>query len=351
MVVNKVLLDKKVGEIIEEKNIKSIKVLNQKKAVELYKEQGTNGIISIETKDLTKNELEKTYLLYNPTFKENTDGKLEIISGTVRNCEKKIVGNVLVTNLNSKRTALTDSLGNYQIEVRTNDVLEFTTEGYANKRELYLNQKHINTAIKMYESSFVGITAAKPVIYLYPTEKTEVELGINFNGQIATTFPSLNDNWKVTAYPTGQIFDKTTKRFYNSLFWDGDILLPENHYNYKEGFVVEKQNLTSFLIEKLELMGLNNTETNDFVQYWLPILEKNQVNFIHFLSQEAYNVISTNSISPKPDTEIRLFMEFYNLKENIILQEQKLKKTIRNGFTLVEWGGADVGKSKINKAF
>ena len=140
----------------------------------------------------------------------------------------------------------------------------------------------------------------KPVIYLYPKEKTDIELKINFEGKLLTTFPKLDKSWKVTAYENGQIFDKKTNRFYSSLFWDGAISFPASHYQYKTGFVVEKENITSFLIEKLEFMGLNTTETNDFIQYWLPILEKNNHTFIHFLVNEDYAVFSTNEVDSRP---------------------------------------------------
>ena len=126
------------------------------------------------------------------------------------------------------------------------------------------------------------------------------------------------------------------------MFWDGEINFSQEHYDYKSGFEVSKNDLNDFLIEKLEYLGLNVFETNDFVQYWLPILEKNEVNFIHFLVNEDYNSISKNIINPKPDSQIRIFMEFYKLENRTYLPEQKLLKYIRNGFTIIEWGGADV---------
>ena len=71
---------------------------------------------------------------------------------------------------------------------------------------------------------------------------------------------------------------------------------PKEHYNYPSGFVVSKNDLTHFLIEKLENIGLNNWETNEFVQFWLSILEKNETNFIHFYVNADYDVISKNNV-------------------------------------------------------
>jgi hypothetical protein len=221
-------------------------------------------------------------------------------------------------------------------------VILFKSNGFKAERLLFKNQKKLNVSLKEKPLKDTVIIAYKPLIYLYPTKKTDIELNVNFNGEILTTFPKLENSWQVTAHENGQIFDKKTKRLYSTLFWDGSITFPKEHYQYKDGFVVEKENLTIFLIEKLEYMGLNTTETNEFVQYWLPILEKNQTNFIHFLVNEKYDVISTNTINPKPDTSLRIFMEFYGISEKLEIQPQNLPKTERKGFTLVEWGGSDV---------
>ena len=45
-------------------------------------------------------------------------------------------------------------------------------------------------------------------------------------------------------------------------------------------------------------------------------------------------------ITPTPETLIRVFMEFKGLDEKITINEQKLEKVKRNGYTVVEWGGS-----------
>ena len=42
-------------------------------------------------------------------------------------------------------------------------------------------------------------------------------------------------------------------------------------------------------------------------------------------------------ISPKPDTIIRIMMEWKGLDEYIKVQEQQLTQVDREGFTVVEW--------------
>ena len=44
-------------------------------------------------------------------------------------------------------------------------------------------------------------------------------------------------------------------------------------------------------------------------------------------------------VSPKPDTVIRVFLDMDGFDKQIKLPAQKLTKTLRKGFTVVEWGG------------
>jgi hypothetical protein len=275
-----------------------------------------------------------------------SQGKIIRVSGTVTS-NGLVLSNVKVSVGGTEKYTFTNKNGNYKIKAIQGDVLEFSyPEKDTSTVTIDLNNKIVNITLKEKDKP-VRIILKKPVIYLYPKEKTDIELSINFDGKMLTTFPKLEKSWNVTAYENGQIFDKKTNRFYSSLFWDGEIFFPASHYQYKTGFVVEKEKLTSFLIEKLELMGLNTTETNDFAQYWLPILEKNKYTFIHFLVNEDYDTFSTNNVNPKPDTSIRIMMEFFGVDEAISIAPQQLPTTKRNGFTLVEWGGSDVSNMKL----
>ena len=47
-------------------------------------------------------------------------------------------------------------------------------------------------------------------------------------------------------------------------------------------------------------------------------------------------------IDPEPDTIIRVLMEFKPLNKKTKINEQKLVTPKRNGFTVVEWGGAQI---------
>ena len=58
--------------------------------------------------------------------------------------------------------------------------------------------------------------------------------------------------------------------------------------------------------EKLEYIGFNDKERNEFITYWLPVLEKNKKSLVYFElteERESYNKININ---PKPDTLLRV---------------------------------------------
>ena len=47
-------------------------------------------------------------------------------------------------------------------------------------------------------------------------------------------------------------------------------------------------------------------------------------------------------LSEKPDTIIRILMQYKALNEYMDVKEQELIKAERTGFTVVEWGGTEV---------
>ena len=344
IVVNGNILHKDVLEAIDPKKIESVNVLKDKAATAVYGQNAKNGVILITTKDISKRELKKLFKKYSSENSTNKETDVFKISGTVYDCEKLELSGVYIKNLNSKAETQTDIDGKFSIEVKINDILEISFLQFKSQKIKIENKENLIVNLKAEQQ----IILEKPVIYLYPTEKKAIDIKLDLKGELLTTFPKYDKSWEVIAEPNGQIFDKKTNRYYSSLFWDGTIDFPSAHYKYDDGFIVSKDNLTEFLIKKLDHIGLNNQETNEFIQYWLPILERNKYNFIHFLVNKECNEIATLNVNPKPETSIRIYMEFYGLENRTIIKEQQLPKTERKGFTLVEWGGADVS-SKIRE--
>ena len=178
--------------------------------------------------------------------------------------------------------------------------------------------------------------AYKPMIYLYPEEKKEVTVELGNKQFLTTTYPKYEDSWQVTVYPDGTLVDEN-ERIYYGLYWEG------NNHKAKikeEGFVVKGKDSISFLEEKLSILGLTEKEANEFIVYWLPKMEKNPYNYIYFETREEIEEYMPLTVTPTPDTTIRILMNIKSLEKPIKVKEQNLSTIERKGFTVVEWGGS-----------
>ena len=177
----------------------------------------------------------------------------------------------------------------------------------------------------------------KPVIYLYPEQETEVEVQLDYDGTLVCTYPDYNNGWKVVALPAGTLCDESGKTF-SYLFWEGDA---DATYDFTKGFVVKGSETAEFLEGKLEQIGLNAKEANEFIVYWLPRMQENKYNLITFQT-EAYTDVAKLHITPEPDSVLRVFMAYKELEKPIEIEEPVIAPFERKGFTVVEWGGAEV---------
>ncbi len=196
----------------------------------------------------------------------------------------------------------------------------------------------INDVISKYftVANNVNPDTAKPVIYLYPERSTDVSIQLDYNGLLTTTYPAYKDGWNVTAKPDGTISDG--KREYYCLFWEGISAVP---YDLSSGFVVKGNETEAFLERSLAELGLNDKEANEFIIYWLPKMENNPYNLISF-QEEQYTDNARLTVSPQPDSILRVFMAWKGLEQPVTVPSQELKPFVRQGFTLVEWGGSEI---------
>lgn len=179
--------------------------------------------------------------------------------------------------------------------------------------------------------------AYKPIIYLYPENTMDVSVKLGNEDDLTTTYPKYDNSWDVIASPNGRLIDKKTGREQYGLYWEG-----KNHNTKveKEGFIVKGEDTIKFLEEKLSILGLTEREADEFIIYWLPKLEDNKYNYIRFETLNEINTYMPLNITPKPDSIIRILMDYKPLDEKITVEEQILVSPKRNGFTVVEWGGS-----------
>lgn len=179
---------------------------------------------------------------------------------------------------------------------------------------------------------------AKPVIYLYPEKETKVYVALNYNGKLTCTYPESNGIWEVLAKSDGTLTNIEDGKEYSYLFWEG---ISDIEYDFTEGFVVKGEDTKDFLQEKLSYMGLIPREYNEFIVYWLPQMKDNKYNLISFQG-ESYIKNAELTITPKPDSILRVYMAYKAINEPIQIKEQKLKPFERSGFTVIEWGGTRI---------
>ena len=176
---------------------------------------------------------------------------------------------------------------------------------------------------------------AKPVLYLYPEEETDVTVTFSRPELLTTVYPAYNDGWQVTVSPDGTMTDKRGREYY-ALYWEESGYMP---VDFSTGFCVAGEDAAAFLEEKLDALGLSNREANEMIMYWLPILEKNAYSLVYFEltgSREAYNRLQ---ISPMPDSLLRIAIHIKAADGPAAIREQRLPGWEREGFAAVEWGG------------
>ena len=260
-----------------------------------------------------------------------------------------VSGDILSTGKTGKGEAI------YEFKDANNPIVKLFysyTEGkvYDNAgnttQNLSLSEWNTKHAVILYKNSLgeyviftndkYGLQAecAKPVIYLYP-EKT-VNIKVKVGAKITKSEPVYNNGWQVTASPNGKIINSDNK-VYDSLFWDGIGNGP--YPEIKDGFIVEQKNLKDVIATQLKELGLNAKESSDFMDFWLSKMPNTPYVRLTWFTTEQMNKLAPLAISPRPDTVIRIFLDFKGLENKINLPKQKLFSQPRKGFTVVEWGG------------
>ncbi len=186
----------------------------------------------------------------------------------------------------------------------------------------------------------------KPIIYLYPTTDAKVSVKLGYPDKLTAVYPTYDDGWRVLAHPDGTLQDLKTGRELYSLYYESQATIDFDHTS--EGFVVQGKDSASFLEDKLEILGLTPREAEEFIVYWLPKLESSPYNFIRFATAEEIDTNMPLSITPSPDSIIRVLMVFKPLQSPIEVAEQQLSTPARNGFTVVEWGGVELSNSLMH---
>jgi len=190
-----------------------------------------------------------------------------------------------------------------------------------------------------YYYHYISPDVDKPIIYLYPTVETEINVKLWTPENLSHTYPKYNSEkwWNVIAQPNWDLKDMETWRKLYALYREWKILDPQD---FDEWFVVAWKDIIPFLEEKLAILWLNEREAEEFIVYWLPQMEGNEWNLIRFETKAEQDENMPLNITPKPDTVIRVMMDWKAIDEPIDIPEQQLFTPERTWFTVVEWWGS-----------
>ncbi|HOX10558.1 MAG TPA: hypothetical protein P5323_01230 [Candidatus Moranbacteria bacterium] len=242
----------------------------------------------------------------------------------------------LYNNKNTMAYINTDGNNNYADEKKN----KYTYEEFVNSHPYLYWKDPLGRWVEFLNRKYDSAAEmCKPVVYLYPESKIELNMKVSPNGGFTHTEPAYDNGWNVEANPNGKIKDLKSGNFYDYLLWEG---LGIDYPDSSKGWVVEKDNLNSFFDEKLHQLGLNRREIGDFKEYWLGRMNEKPYYKIYFLSNAEFNLLAPVEFSPtKPDTFIRVMMTAKGLDNFENIPQQILPKMIpeRKGFSAVEWGG------------
>lgn len=187
----------------------------------------------------------------------------------------------------------------------------------------------------------------KPVIYIYPTQKMELNVNVYPKGSMVFTYPILpKDGWNIEVDENGKIhFNGNSYRY---LFWEAEDVM--KRVEYSSGFIVSGDQALAFLEDKLSAIGLTSEERADMITFWGPELQKNMFNFIKFSFNEECNEFADLSIEPRPDHLFRVYLTYFSMQDlpEFKITEQDLPKFNREGFHVLEWGGVELKSDFIS---
>ncbi len=177
---------------------------------------------------------------------------------------------------------------------------------------------------------------AKPVIYLYPTRPTRVAVQVEPPGGVTRSEPPYGSGWTVTALPDGRLVTSTGAHA-PYLFWESDLTAAPAPLT--EGFAVAREELRAFFDVSLATLGLEGREIADFEDFWLSRMTAHPWYAVRFVPREEIDAAAPLTITPRPDSVIRVLVDFRGSEARPVVRAQTLTPARRSGFAAVEWGG------------
>jgi hypothetical protein len=217
-----------------------------------------------------------------------------------------------------------------------NDKYAKSKDQYIHDHGLLLIQNKSNKLLVYVRSSYSAAGGcAKPVVYLYPAKSTFVSVKVGASVTVSDPIYPKSGWQNVWAEPNGKL--TYLGKSYDSLFWEGQGY--GEYPGIASGTVVKRADAAKTMRTQLAAQGLNSKEIGDFMAFWEAKIPNKPYIRLTWLSTNQMNALAPLTVSPKPQTVIRVFLDMDGFDTPIKLPTQKLTKVERKGFTVVEWGG------------
>jgi hypothetical protein len=186
-----------------------------------------------------------------------------------------------------------------------------------------------------------SIQVRKPVLYFYPQDTISLDVHVRPKGVFTFSYPPIEQGWKFQCTPSGQLIKENTS--YRYLFWESEQTVDKSFFDSRKGMVCSGSEAVAHLENVLQKFGMNAAERADFMIYWGPILKPKTNLYIYLLFNDMCDAFATLRISPEPDRVARFYILWCEVPETYTpyLQPQDIPKYDREGYTVLEWGGAE----------
>lgn len=276
----------------------------------------------LESKDINLNDLSQKYMIDDNLF------LFEITNDSSR---------VLKKSYETYSKYFNDNLYNWEDHLKP----PLAYQDFVESNPVFIVKDPFGRFLQLTRHDYILQPACEPVIYIYSDSQKEYQIKLGSKIKTLSTYPhhDVKEGWRVKGSDNGSITLSQNGRKYKYLFWEGTsgYLPPKT-----DGFLVHVDSLSVFFLESLKQLGLNDNETEDFKEYWLPQFNQPDVYYrISFYSQDLIDQLFPLEITPKPKQVIRVLMDYEVVgKDRIDLSTPNMVSVDRIEDELfVEWGG------------
>jgi len=171
----------------------------------------------------------------------------------------------------------------------------------------------------------------KPNIYLYSDQPTAFGLRLTLDGVLTASDPVYTSaGWSGVAHSDGMINHTIPYLFYE--------FATKTAFSEEFGWCIKSSEFSEWCERELTLLGLNERERADFVEYWQRVLPDSSYISIYLQPRALVERVSKLHVSPAPDAVLRLFFYVVPGEQRSQIRPPQTLPFLRQGFTLVEWG-------------